>query len=402
MNISKYGDKLRQTMKPIILPEQKERFEEYYTRKAFRIERNMAGIIIAMQACMILIFSFRKGGPFISPRRIGYFSLYSMLLIATSFFLTGYINLVKSGRFHSVIILRRVYTCILFIWCIGITMLEQFGGNTIGVYCYLIPTIAALLLMEPLESILFFSINWGVVVVLLVVSGVNQENLFGNIINGTFVTFLSVFISIRYNRSVEAEFRDREIISMQYKKIQKANDKLHEMAFTDQLTGLHNRRYLMEKILDHFEEYQNKDCYLEMIMVDIDYFKQYNDTYGHLEVDVCLKKIADILEEYEQIEGTAAIRYGGEEFLLVRISKQPGEESRMEEALMKHIDSANIPREDTPWKKVTVSIGIWKGNTRELEKGENAIRYADKALYCAKSSGRNCIYRYNQEEFCRE
>lgn len=73
MNISKYGDKLRQTMKPIILPEQKERFEEYYTRKAFRIERNMAGIIIAMQACMILIFSFRKGGPFISPRRIGYF-----------------------------------------------------------------------------------------------------------------------------------------------------------------------------------------------------------------------------------------------------------------------------------------------------------------------------------------
>ena len=99
MNISKYGDTLRLTMKPIILPEQKERFEEYYTRKAFRIERNMAGIIIAMQACMILIFSFRKGGPFISPRRIGYFSLYSMLLIATSFFLTGYINLVKSGGF---------------------------------------------------------------------------------------------------------------------------------------------------------------------------------------------------------------------------------------------------------------------------------------------------------------
>lgn len=57
--------------------------------------------------------------------------------------------------------------------------------------------------------------------VLLVVSGVNQENLFGNIINGTFVTFLSVFISIRYNRSVEAEFRDREIISMQYKKSRK-------------------------------------------------------------------------------------------------------------------------------------------------------------------------------------
>lgn len=402
MNIGKYGDKLRQTMIPIILPEQRERFEEYYTRKAFRIERNMACIIIAMQACMILIFSFRKGGPFVSPRRTGYFSLYSILLISTCFFLTGYTNLVKAGRFHSVIILRRVYTCILFIWCIGITILDQFGGNTIGVYCYLIPTIAALLLMEPLESILFFSINWGVVAALLFLIGVNQENLFGNIINGTFVTFLSIFISIRYNRSVEAEFRDREIISMQYKKIQKANDKLHELAFTDQLTGLHNRRFLMEKILDHFADYQSRDFYLEMIMVDIDYFKQYNDTYGHPEGDVCLKKIADILEAYERAEGTAVIRYGGEEFLLVRISKQPGEESQIEETLMKQIDEANIPREDTPWKKVTVSIGTWKGSARELEKGEDAIRYADKALYCAKRSGRNCIYRYNQEESCGE
>ena len=145
------------------------------------------------------------------------------------------------------------------------------------------------------------------------------------------------------------------------------------MAFTDQLTGLHNRRYLMEKILDHFEEYQNKDCYLEMIMVDIDYFKQYNDTYGHLEGDVCLKKIADILEEYEQIEGTAAIRYGGEEFLLVRISKQPGEESRMEEALMKHIDSANIPREDTPLEKGHGKYRDMEGKYKGI--GEGGKRY---------------------------
>ena len=277
-------------------------------------------------------------------------------------------------------------------------MLDQIGGNTIGVYCYLIPTIAALLLLEPVESIVVFCTNWGILVLILVVTGVNPENLFSNVINGTFVTFLSVFISIRYNRSVETEFRDREIIAMQYEKIRKANDQLHELAFTDQLTGLHNRRYLMEQVFGQFEEFRSKDYFLEMIMVDIDFFKQFNDTYGHLEGDVCLKKIASILEEYDRKEGTAAVRYGGEEFLVVRITGQREGAYRPEEELMEQIKQANIPREDTVWKRVTVSMGIWKGLMKELDSVESAIRYADKALYHAKSAGRNCIYRYGQEE----
>lgn len=402
MNIGKYRERVKQAMEPILLPEQKSRFEEYYTKKAFRIERNMAAAIIIMQTCMMLIFIFRDGGPFLSVRRTGYFFLYGFLMAATVCFLAAYLTCFKKENFHSIVILRRIYIGIMCIWGMGITVLDQIGGNTIGVYCYLIPTIAALLLLEPVESIVVFCTNWGILVLILVVSGVNPENLFSNVINGTFVTFLSVFISIRYNRSVETEFRDREIIAMQYEKIRKANDQLHELAFTDQLTGLHNRRYLMEQVFGQFEEFKSKDYFLEMIMVDIDYFKQFNDTYGHLEGDVCLKKIASILEEYDRKEGTAAVRYGGEEFLVVRITGQREESYRPEEELMEQIKQANIPREDTVWKRVTVSMGIWKGLMKELDSGESAIRYADKALYHAKSAGRNCIYRYGQEESGRK
>lgn len=172
---------------------------------------------------------------------------------------------------------------------------------------------------EPVESITLFGVSWLIIVLLLVFTGLNAENLFSNLINGSFVTLLSIFISIRYNLSMKTGFRDREIIAMQYEKIQKANELLQQMAFTDQLTGLQNRRSLMERIFGSFEEYHREKRRAEVVMVDIDYFKQYNDSYGHLQGDDCLKKIADILERFAGAEGAEAVRFGGEEFLLVRV-----------------------------------------------------------------------------------
>ena len=87
----------------------------------------------------------------------------------------------------------------------------------------------------------------------------------------------SIFISIRYNLSMKTGFRDREIIAMQYEKIQKANELLQQMAFTDRLTGLQNRRSLMERIFGSFEKYHREKRRAEVVMVDIDYFKQYNE-----------------------------------------------------------------------------------------------------------------------------
>ena len=411
-------DRLKQTLKPILSTEQKERFAEYYTNRTYRVEIAVAVFIAVMQACMMVVFLFREGGPFAFPRRSGYFSLYTALLAVTLLFLAIFIRWVKKKKYGAIAGLRMLYVVILCLWCIGITVLDQMGGNTIGVYCYLIPTIAAIMLMSPVESITLFGVSWLIIVLLLVFTGLNAENLFSNLINGSFVTLLSIFISIRYNLSMKTGFRDREIIAMQYEKIQKANELLQQMAFTDQLTGLQNRRSLMERIFGSFEEYHREKRRAEVVMVDIDYFKQYNDSYGHLQGDDCLKKIADILERFAGAEGAEAVRFGGEEFLLVRVEDvteaQPLEINKtgtsdnmafndmasddMAERLLKEIREANILRSDNGQTQVTVRLGVWTGNLSQIDKVETIISYADQALYCAKHAGRNRIYRYGQRQ----
>lgn len=411
-------DRLKQTVKPILSTEQKERFAEYYTNRTYRVEMAVAVFIAMMQACMMVVFSFREGGPFAFPRRSGYFSLYTVLFVVTLGFLAIFIRWVKQKKYKAVAGLRMLYVVILCLWCIGITVLDQIGGNTIGVYCYLIPTIAAMMLMSPVESVVLFGVNWLIIVLILVFTGLNADDLFSNLINGSFVTLLSIFISVRYNRSMKTEYRDREIIAMQYEKIQKANELLQQMAFTDQLTGLQNRRSLMERIFESFEDYRRENRLAEVVMVDIDYFKQYNDAYGHLQGDECLKRIADILERFAGTEGAEAVRFGGEEFLLVRFGETPEKQiseanaaeasgnmasaavpsGDMAERLLRQIRKANIFRSDNGQTQVTVSLGVWRGRLSQIDRVETIISYADEALYCAKHAGRNCIYRYGQGE----
>ena len=213
-------DRLKQTLKPILSTEQKERFAEYYTNRTYRVEIAVAVFIAVMQACMMVVFLFR-GGPFAFPRRSGYFSLYTALLAVTLVFLAIFVRWVKKKKYGAIAGLRMLYVVILCLWCIGITVLDQMGGNTIGVYCYLIPTIAAIMLMSPVER---YNSVWRKLAYYCAASGftgLNAENLFSNLINGSFVTLLSIFISIRYNLSMKTGFRDREIIAMQYEKFRR-------------------------------------------------------------------------------------------------------------------------------------------------------------------------------------
>lgn len=385
------AEQIKRVLKPVLTEEQKKRFREYYPDKICKVERNIAIVVAVMQACMMVVFSLRDGGPFQHPRSTGYFVLYVILFAATVDFIPIYLKWMRAKKYHAVSKLRRAYVFIMCSWCIGITVLDQMGGNGLGVYCYLIPTMAALLLLTPLECSIIFGLNWAVMMAILAITRVNADNLFANVINGTFVTILAVFISIRYYRSMAVEFRDREIIASQYEEIQKANDLLNQMAYTDQLTGLHNRRFLTEEVFDRFSDYRNRNFYGEFIMLDIDLFKQYNDTYGHLQGDDCLKKVAAILKMYDQDKQSIVIRYGGEEFLMIRLTEQQEEDMRTAERVREQIRGAKIFRSDIECDRVTVSLGVWQGYLQEVEWVETAIHYADEALYDAKNAGRDCI-----------
>lgn len=378
-----------------LMPEQRARFRAYIPGKVYHTERNIALVVAATQLCMILFFVFR-GFPFHSWRSVAYFCLYIYLFVATvaAFFL--YRHTVKNKKFKTFLWLRRIYTVLLCLWVVSISFLEQAKGGSFTVYCYLLPTTAAMLLLTPLESTVIFGGTWASLVVMLLTMGNRANGIFGDMVNSSFVTILSLFISFRYYRSTAVEFCDRELIAQQYEEIKAANGLLEGLVHIDQLTGLNNRHYLHEMVAPLFIRCREQHLSGMCLMMDIDYFKQYNDLYGHLQGDECLKKIADATQELCREERASPIRYGGEEFLIIKLTADDFDADAFAGKLLKRIADTHIVRTDVAQKHVTVSAGLWFGKLDSLERMEQAIQYADDALYRAKSQGRDRTVCWNR------
>ena len=374
-----------------LTPEQKKRFQEYIPLKVYATEKNIAIIVALIQLVMIIIFINSRHLSLEFTRTMGYFSLYVFLFVVTCFAIVLYPYTVNRKKYNQFFWLRRIYTAFLCLWVLGITCMELIGGKSLSVYCYLLPTTAAFLLLTPLESAVIFGCTWLTLVFVSIKFATSSGNMFGYIINGILVTLLSFFISYRYYRSTAIEFCDRDIISRQYDEIQRKNDLLVELVNIDQLTGLNNRHYLLNNIYPLFASARTKGYYGMCLMLDIDYFKQFNDLYGHVQGDVCLQRIAGIIRTNSLKDEASSIRYGGEEFLIIKISEQTFDAEKFAQNLLTSIKKEHIERDDVKEKSVTVSAGLWYGNLKHMEHIEEAIKYADDALYEAKKTGRNRI-----------
>lgn len=174
------------------------------------------------------------------------------------------------------------------------------------------------------------------------------------------------------------------------------NQKLEEIALYDSLTGLPNRAYLNEYISRKFEEACEKQQLYGVELLDIDCFKEYNDTYGHLQGDICLEAVANILDKMKN-ENVFCARYGGDEFMIIYSGMAESGIRDIAEKIQQRVRELEIVQEETgKVTKVTVSQGIFvhiaeKGN-REWD--FNTI--ADLMLYQAKQMGKNC-YRISTE-----
>lgn len=375
--------------------EQKKRFREYVPGKVYHTEKNISLLVAATQLCMILFFVFR-GLSFHSWRSVAYFCLYIFLFTATisAFFLYRYT--VKNKKLKAFLWLRRIYAVLLCLWVVGISFLEQVKGGGFTVYCYLLPTTAAVLLFTPLESTVIFGSTWVSLTVMLLTMGNRTQNIFGDMVNSSFVTILSLFISYRYYRSTAVEFCDRELIARQYEEIKSANSLLEGLVHIDQLTGLYNRHYLHETVSPLFTQCREKHFSGMCLMMDIDNFKQYNDLYGHLQGDECLKKIAAATQALCREENASPIRYGGEEFLIVKLVGDDFDADAFAKKLLSRIADAHIERTDVTQKRVTASAGLWFGKLDSLDSLEQAIQCADDALYQAKNMGRDRTIRWKR------
>ncbi len=167
--------------------------------------------------------------------------------------------------------------------------------------------------------------------------------------------------------------------------------KFEQLSVTDALTGLLNRRYLEERLAEEIKRSNRYGYPMSFMMIDVDDFKIYNDTFGHTEGDKALRIVGRCLRETLRSADVAA-RYGGEEFSILLPQTTPIEAETIAERLRENIESTEFPN-----RQITVSIGI-ANCCLELNSAHDLIVAADKALYEAKRRGKNNVQNYENIE----
>ncbi len=165
------------------------------------------------------------------------------------------------------------------------------------------------------------------------------------------------------------------------------------MAITDPLTGLLNRRYLEERFNQEIERSKRYQFPLSFVMMDIDSFKSFNDTYGHQAGDEILRETADCIRKSLRNFDVPA-RYGGEEFIVVLPETDVTSATVLAERLRKAVETHFVG--SPTQRQVTVSVGV-SSLSKTLQNRQQVIRAADQALYAAKKRGKNCVVVYNTE-----
>jgi methyl-accepting chemotaxis protein len=169
------------------------------------------------------------------------------------------------------------------------------------------------------------------------------------------------------------------------------------LTIIDQLTGIYNRRYLDGNLKKIIKAHSRTGSILSLLMIDIDYFKNYNDTYGHDAGDSCLRTVAAALARCITREEDFIARYGGEEFVIVLPDTDSNGAHFVAKKLREKIYECKIPHETNDIADyVTVSIGGTTNIVNHLHSGSDYIKCADKALYESKKNGRN---RYTFVDF---
>lgn len=186
-----------------------------------------------------------------------------------------------------------------------------------------------------------------------------------------------------------------ESVAERTEELEAANRELQIIAMMDGLTGIANRRYFDEQFNLRWRTAMRQGAPLSVIMADIDWFKAYNDEYGHQAGDDCLKLVARTIRGSTKRAADFAARYGGEEFVIILPDTDGNGAVKLAERVRKQVEDLNIEHNKSPLGRVTISLGVASSVPRAVEGSPELIDAADKALYDAKNSGRNCITMVN-------
>lgn len=227
----------------------------------------------------------------------------------------------------------------------------------------------------------------------LIITGLSDETSVNRAFAAQATDFITkpVNLSVLYHR-IRRVLRERQLL----RELASTNSKLQQISRTDELTQLANRRYFMAMLEKEWRRLARERKLLSLLLCDLDSFKQFNDTYGHLEGDRCLQIFADVLQSCVERSTDIVARYGGEEFILLLPNTSLEGLEVIDQKIREGLSECAIPHRNSPVANyMTFSSGGVTTLPCPMVQPQQLIADADQALYEAKAKGRNCsIIKY--------
>ena len=207
----------------------------------------------------------------------------------------------------------------------------------------------------------------------------------------------TLFVNFKLNRERYNVFLNELQARLRQEKVTERGEALLRLSHTDSLTGLKNRRAVDEELRTLWEGWHRQERNFAALLIDIDFFKPFNDHYGHQEGDRCLTQVAKALSDFVETRGGTVGRYGGEEFIALAAIKADEEMGALAESLRRAVEGLQFAHEHRADSErvVTVSIGVASAKHLGAERVERLVSAADRALYRAKANGRNRIWVFD-------
>ncbi|WP_017394914.1 GGDEF domain-containing protein [Acinetobacter haemolyticus] len=219
----------------------------------------------------------------------------------------------------------------------------------------------------------------------------------------TFSSFLGMALAYATDRQHRENYLQNCMIELNRLELMRQAQQLSILSQQDALTGLANRRYLDEVLENEWKRAMRHEMPITIMMIDIDFFKLYNDTLGHIQGDQCLRRIAILLGSITSRSGDLAARYGGEEFLLLFSMTDQDQALIQVKRLMELVSNIGINHPKSQISKhVTISVGVATMVPSLGDSLSEFISRADHALYIAKSNGRNQYHIASSENMISE